>query len=93
MSEKSRASLILETASQLIDGDRDKQHGDRHKNFTHIANLWTAYFGFPISAKQVAWAMVLVKMSRDANGEFSRDNAIDGSGYCALAGELGEKAG
>ena len=85
---KSPAARICDKAANLIDGERDKQHGDRNENFGCIASLWSAYLDREIKPHQVAWMMVLVKLARETNGTHSIDNAIDACGYAALAGEL-----
>ena len=87
-STKSPAAKICDKAANLIDGERDKQHGERAENFGTIADLWTAYTGMEIKPHQVAWMMVLMKAARETNGTHNVDNAIDACGYAALAGEL-----
>jgi hypothetical protein len=86
--DASPAAISLAKAISLIDGDRDKQHGDRHENFGMIAALWSIFLGHEIKPHQVAWCMVLMKVARESNGTHSLDNAIDAAGYAALAGEL-----
>jgi len=86
----SPAAVSLAKAINLIDGERDKQHGDRKENFGMIAKLWTVYVGRQIKPKDVAWMMVLLKVARESNGSHNLDNAIDAAGYAALAGELAE---
>jgi hypothetical protein len=86
--DASPAAVSLAKAISLIDGERDKQHGDRKENFGMIAALWSAYLGHEIKPHQVCWCMVLMKAARESNGTHSLDNAIDAAGYAALAGEL-----
>jgi hypothetical protein len=86
--DASPAAISLAKAISLIDGDRDKSHGDRHENFGMIAALWSTYLGTEVKPHQVAWCMVLMKAARESNGTHSLDNAIDAAGYAALAGEL-----
>jgi hypothetical protein len=86
--DASPAAISLAKAISLIDGDRDKQHGDRHENFGMIAALWSTFLGHEVKPHQVAWCMVLMKAARESNGTHSLDNAIDAAGYAALAGEL-----
>jgi hypothetical protein len=90
--DASPAAISLAKAISLIDGDRDRQHGDRKENFGMIAALWSTYLGTPIKPHQVAWCMVLMKAARESNGTHSLDNAIDAAGYAALAGELAGNA-
>jgi len=40
---------------------------------------------------QVALCMALLKIARAKNGTFNSDDFIDGAGYMALAGDVGEK--
>jgi hypothetical protein len=86
----SPAAITLAKAITLIDGDRDKSHGDRHENFGMIAALWSTYLGHEVKPHQVAWCMVLMKAARESNGTHSLDNAVDAAGYSALAGELAD---
>jgi hypothetical protein len=88
--DASPAAISLAKAISLIDGDRDKMHGNRKENFGTIAALWSIYLGTEVKPHQVAWMMVLVKAARESNGTHSLDNAIDAAGYAALAGELAE---
>lgn len=87
------AEGILRNAADLIGGDRNDQHGDRSVCLSNIATLWNAYLEIrkpgPLSAKDVAIMMSLLKIARMESGSVNPDNAIDGAGYLALAGELG----
>jgi hypothetical protein len=90
-----RAFDIIETANQLVGGDRAKQHGDKRRNFQTIANMWSAYLGDqlakPLTPEQIAWLMVLLKVARTKSGSKNVDNAIDAVGYSGIAGELMEE--
>jgi hypothetical protein len=79
---------ILNTAAGLVGGDRTTTHGSKQKNFDHTAGLWSAYLGVPLTAEQVCWMMVLLKISRTANGTPIDDHYIDAAGYAAIAGEV-----
>lgn len=85
--EPSLAAVCLAKAINIIEVDREKQHGNRKENLGMIAALWSIYLGHPIKPSQVAWCMVLTKAARESNGTHSLDNAIDAAGYSALAGE------
>jgi hypothetical protein len=91
----SLASSILDEASNIVAGARNTTHGDKERSFDAIANLWTAYLharrdpSETISAVDVAWMMVLLKMARSQQGVFVRDHAVDAAGYAAIAGEIG----
>lgn len=83
---------ILSTAERLINGDRAKAYGHPKENFGRIAALWNAQLGKklsePLTAEDVAYALVQLKMSRLANTPGHEDSLIDVAGYIALAGEL-----
>jgi hypothetical protein len=87
---------ILFEASRLVAGDREKDYGDKVKNHTNIAKLWSAYLDTEVSAHDVAIMMALLKMARTKLGDVSKDTYIDMSAYSAIAGEIkfrGEKNG
>jgi hypothetical protein len=91
---------ILNFAKKLTLGDRDKQYGDPNTNLTATARLFTAYLiakyrgqtleetQFDLSAEDVAWLNILIKMSRSFFGEFKADSFIDAAAYAAIAGEV-----
>lgn len=90
--EPNERANILNTAKKLINGDRAKDYGDPNENFGRIANLWNAQFAHklnqPLTAQDVAYALIHLKMSRLANTPGHRDSLIDVCGYAALSGEL-----
>ena len=83
---------ILSTAKKLINGDRADAYGEPKENFGRIAALWNAQLGKklsePLTAEDVAYALVQLKMSRLANTPGHEDSLVDVAGYIALAGEL-----
>ena len=91
VAENERAR-ILSTAEKLINGDRAKAYGHPKENFGRIAALWNAQLGKklsePLTAEDVAYALVQLKMSRLANTPGREDSLVDVAGYIALAGEL-----
>lgn len=91
---------ILETAAELISGDRQETYGSAYESHVRIANMWTAYLKGVMERQRsigyhtirlcptdVAALMVLMKVSRSVNSEHA-DNWIDIAGYAALAGEM-----
>ena len=80
---------ILKEANTIIYGDREKTYGHPAKNLQTIAVMWEAYLNArkeskPISPKDVAAMMMLVKVARFANDPDHRDNLVDICGYAAL---------
>lgn len=92
---------ILNTAANLVGGDRAKTHGDKVGNHTKIARLWNAYienklgdkedtpmFGADLDATDVAQMMILLKIARtQSGGTHNPDNYVDAAGYAGVAGE------
>jgi hypothetical protein len=91
---------ILETAAELISGDRQETYGSAYDSHARIADMWAAYLNGVMKRQRsmgyhtirlcptdVAAMMVLMKVSRSVNSEHA-DNWIDIAGYAALAGEM-----
>ena len=83
-----KSNQILNQASVLVQGQREKDYGDKTENHNNIARLWSAYLEIKIEAHDVALMMVLLKMARTKLGEVSKDTYIDMSAYSAIAGEI-----
>lgn len=81
---------ILNTAAELISGDRAATYGDATVSHQRIADLWSAYLGTPVSAVDVAMCMVLLKVSRSKGGDKpgKMDTFVDIAGYAALCAEF-----
>lgn len=71
---------ILEEASSVVDGDREKTYGHPSLNFARTAVLWSVVFGHPVSLEQVALCMACLKIAREVH-EPKRDNLVDLVGY------------
>ena len=83
------ASQIAMRASEIINGDRARAHGQIERSFTMMAASWTAFLGVDITVPQVAQGMLLIKVGRQKPGAATiADHYIDAAGYSALAGEL-----
>lgn len=88
------AGDILRATADIVDGDRDKVHGNKERSFNTIAELWTSYlkamtyFVDKITAEDVANMMALLKIGRICHGTPVRDHYMDAAGYMAIAGEL-----
>ena len=84
-----KAQDVCLRAADLVAGDRARQHGDAGETHGHIARLWAAYLGAPITNHDVALMMVLLKVARTQNGSSNPDDYLDICGYAAIAGEIG----
>lgn len=87
------AKKILETALEVVGGDRASTHGSILENHGNIAQLWNAYLSScigKIEASDVANMMELLKIARRKTGILNRDDYVDGAGYAATAYECAE---
>ncbi len=64
---------------------RGLQYGHPITNHKRIAELWSAYLGYPVQANEVAICMALVKISRQAEDPGVLDNYKDALGYIAIS--------
>lgn len=78
---------ILDTAKEYVTKDRAASHGDMERNFTRIADLWSAHLGITVTAVDVALMMVLLKVARAGSNPAHLDNWVDMAGYAACGGE------
>lgn len=75
---------ILQDAETVTSGDRREQYGHPFDNHNRTAQLWSAYLGRPLTARDVCMMNILQKVSRDAHAAV-RDNLVDIAGYAANA--------
>lgn len=68
-----------------MNGQED--YGSPAESFARIAALWSAYLGHPVSRKDVAVCMVLLKLAREATSH-KRDNLLDAAGYIGIAADM-----
>lgn len=89
-----KADEICRLAAGLVSGERSRTHGDKRCNHQNIATLWNAYLsirrysGSPLTASDALTMMALLKIARMELGDFNPDDAVDGSAYLAIRGEL-----
>lgn len=79
---------VLDAATAVVCGDRDKAYGRPEDTFTRIANLWSAYLAETVTPVDVANMMILLKIARAQNGVQHDDNYVDIAGYAACAAVL-----
>ena len=75
---------ILEEAERIVNGPRHEEYGGVRESFERIAAKWSVTFGVPITAEQVALAMIDLKTVRALQG-FHRDSFVDIAGYARCA--------
>ena len=85
------AKSMPTTTEQLFDNviktihERGVRYGHPITQHKRIAELWSAYLGYPIQPNEVAICMALVKISRQAEDPAYLDNYEDGIAYLAIA--------
>lgn len=79
---------ILEEAARIVTGERQNQYGDVEDSFGLIAGLWGDYLNHPVTSKDVALMMILLKVARKKGGKGKADNWVDIAGYAACGGEI-----
>lgn len=87
--EKGEKKTCLTEAQRVVDGPRQEAYGHPYNNHGLTAKLWTAYIeakypGVVISGTDVAFMMILQKISRERN-RHSEDNLVDIAGYARNA--------
>ena len=86
-----RAAALMQ-ARDLVDGDRNRAHGDPTENMTRFAELLRAYFGNrsagSIEAVDAAAVGVLHKLSRTGFDPYHLDSWLDIMGYASIAYEI-----
>ena len=82
---------LLDKASAIVNGARDKSYGSPEDSFKCIGQMWNAYLGRRLQKKlapsDVAAMMALLKIARISTGIYSEDSWIDLAGYAACGGE------
>lgn len=82
-----KRAAILKGANELIHGERQAHYGEPAENFGVIAEMWSAYLQYPVTASDVCHMMALLKIARLRNGPHE-DSSVDGCGYLALGAEV-----
>lgn len=87
-SENQQPEDFLSTAHRLIRGARQNDYGDKRKNFTDIARMWSVILGKDIDAHHVAQCMIAMKLARLIKSPSHKDSWIDIAGYVGCAEDL-----
>jgi hypothetical protein len=64
---------------------RGSHYGHPYPQHNRIAELWSAYVGYPITPNQVAICMALVKISRSVESPEVDDHYKDALAYISIA--------
>lgn len=87
VTEATEREKLLDEAKRIVCGERDQQYGNPEDNFEKISKFWSYYLIYPVSKRDVAMMMVLLKVARESSGEEKHDNLVDIAGYAACAAE------
>ena len=83
---------VLADVANCVCRDRQNSYGDAEDNFQNIADIWNSYLRerlrAPITALDVGWLMVGLKLARASHQPEHLDNAIDAAGYAVCAGGI-----
>ena len=79
---------VLERGIELITGDREKNYGSTHTNFSRIAALWSVVLDYDVDPHQVALCLAQLKVARLIETSNHKDSWCDGVGYLAIGAEL-----
>jgi hypothetical protein len=91
-----RVSCLAE-AAKLTAGDRNETYGPPVENMQHIADIFNAWTGRDITAREVAQLHTATKMARSQNSPMHRDSYVDSMAYrgiefeCAAASDSRDK--
>lgn len=83
-------TTVLEEAEAAVMGARRNDYGHPADNHQRTADLWSAFLGVQISARDVCWMNILQKASRDHHAP-KRDNVVDAAGYARNIELIAEK--
>lgn len=82
-----KAGQILAESIETLENRGEFYSNGEERNFVHIATAFNAATGHKLSAAEVCYLLVCVKLVRAGRGKFKPDNNVDGAGYFALAAE------
>jgi Domain of unknown function (DUF6378) len=88
---------ILKEADDLINGQREKDYGDKEKNFQQIADGWNMVLknklqpGMFITPQDVALCMIQLKVARICTSYGHRDSIMDIAGYAGCLDIVNDK--
>lgn len=90
--EGTPAGDLLQRTADIVNGARNRTHGDKERSFAGIAKGWQRTFGWQVKGSDVARAMIVLKEQRLRHGEQTaetlREHVEDICGYWAIYYEL-----
>ncbi len=77
----------LETAAELIAGERREAYGEPDAHFAAVAVIWSVLLRHDVPARMVPLMMAALKMARLSHDLDSEDGWVDLAGYAGLGGD------
>lgn len=77
----------MNEAATIINGARNEEYGKPEDCFAAIAGAWSSMIDKPLTPRDVARMMVVLKCIRDSH-QSKHDNMVDAIGYAAIASEM-----
>lgn len=81
------ATYISESGIKAMKDRASSRDTESERSMKSAVNAFNAMFNFNMTEEQGWFFMVLLKMSRSKQGNFTLDDYVDGSAYFSLAGE------
>lgn len=97
MNETPTRVSCLHEAAEVTSGDRLKDYGEPVDGMQHIADIFNAWTGRDITAREVAQLHTATKLARSQSTSDHRDSYVDSMAYrgieleCALAAQAKSK--
>jgi hypothetical protein len=81
------ALSMLRHAATVV-ADRGRTYGDARQSMEAIAQRWSLTLGHPVTAAQVAFCMIDLKLERLRHDPSHEDSLLDVAGYAAVLHEV-----
>lgn len=75
---------LLSEAISLTCGDRNRTYGSPVENMQHIADIFNAWTGMNLTARNVAQMHICTKMARRTTTPDHRDSFVDDMAYVGI---------
>lgn len=89
---RTKRAEILDTAYDIIHGDREKDYGLPIDSFRRLAQAFELVLGHPVTPVTAAALMIAMKLSRLSGGDYKDDTWVDIAGYAALGAEVRDQS-
>ena len=75
---------VLHAASDLVCNDRNQSYGPPVENMQHIADIFNAWTGRDLTAREISQIHVCTKMARRSFNPKHKDSYVDGAGWTGI---------